>query len=988
MSGPANLFALPPGVDFPEALVAGLRARFADKPPEALARVTLYVNTRRMQRRILAIFQQGPPALLPRLRLISDLGLDPAADLPPPAPDLRRRLELTRLVGALIDQDPSLAPRTAAFDMASALVALLDEMQGEGVSLEDVTGLDVQDLSGHWARSLTFLKLIAPYLSPDDTTAPDPETRRRRQTQSLIDLWEKEPPKDPVIIAGSTGSRGTTFMLMQAVARLDQGAVVLPGVDPDMPDALWGGLLQGQGQEDHPQFRFAALAQALDTAPGDIALWHREAPPSAARNALVSLALRPAPVTDGWRRDGPKLGDLHGATQGMALVEAPDPLTEANAIALRLRQAAEDGQRAALITPDRMLTRRVAAALDRWRITPDDSAGEPLRQTPPGRLIRHITALFGQRITSETLLILLKHPLCHVGGGRNLHLLWTRELELKLRRHGPAFPSPADLRDWAVKFQDKQTKSGIEGPHSNPTPWVEWICDTLFGHDTLGETPLPELADRLMNCCIATAHGHDAGAPDTALWQGDDGQAAQKALEDLRSEAPYGGDMDPPRFAALISSILGGEVRNAVAPHPGIMIWGTLEARVQGADLVILGGLNDGSWPELPTPDPWLNRRMRRAAGLLLPDRRIGLSAHDFQQAVAAPEVLLSRSIRSTDAETVPSRWLNRITNLMSGLDDNHGPDALQAMRDRGHIWVRRARALDRPALKVAPAPRPSPAPPLAARPTRLSVTEIETLIRDPFAIYAKRVLRLSDLSPLRRAPEARDRGNVLHNVMEHFVPQMAGIPPEARQSRLMTLADEILQSEVPWPTARRLWLARLRRISARLIAQESDRQTRTVPMKTEVSGGIDVLDGMLRLVAKADRIDATPEGGIWIYDYKTGQPPTAKQQLTFNKQLLLEAVIAERGGFDGLPVNAVAGASFLALNDSLEVVPAPLEDCPVARTYDELCDLIRAYRNPETGYTAQQALESRGFESPYAQLSRAGEWDLSDTPESRKVGQ
>lgn len=988
MSGPANLFALPPGVDFPAALVAGLCARFADKPPEALARVTLYVNTRRMQRRIQAIFQHGPPALLPRLRLISDLGSDPTADLPAPTPDLRRRLELTRLVGALIDQDPTLAPRTAAFDMASALVALLDEMQGEGVSLEDVTGLDVQDLSGHWARSLSFLKLIAPYLSPDDSIAPDPVTRQRRRTQSLIDTWQKAPPSDPVIIAGSTGSRGTTFLLMKAVAQLEQGAVVLPGVDLEMSDPLWSGLLQGQGQEDHPQFRFAALADALKIAPRDIAPWHDQQPPSEARNALVSLALRPAPVTDGWRRDGPKLGDLHAATDAVALLEAPDPLTEANAIALRLRQAVEDGQRAALITPDRMLTRRVAAALDRWRIVPDDSAGEPLRQTPPGRLIRHITALFGQQLTSEALLILLKHPLCHAGGGRNLHLLWTRELELKLRRHGPAFPTPDDLRDWAMKFRDKQEDAGIRGPHSNPSPWVDWICATLFDHDSLGETPLPDLAERLIECCTATVRGHTADASDDALWQEDDGQAAQKALQELLSEAPFGGDMDPPRFAALISSILGGEVRNAVAPHPGVMIWGTLEARVQGADLVILGGLNDGSWPELPTPDPWLNRRMRAAAGLLLPDRRIGLSAHDFQQAVAAPEVLLTRSLRSTDAETVPSRWLNRITNLMSGLETNQGPDALENMRERGQIWLRRARVLDRPEHKVTPAPRPSPAPPLAARPARLSVTEIETLIRDPFAIYAKRVLRLSDLSPLRRSPEARDRGNVLHSVMEEFVPQMANIPPEERQSQLMVLADDILRKEVPWPTARRLWLARLRRISARLIAQESDRQTRSVPMKTEVSGGIDLPGGLLRLVAKADRIDATPEGGIWIYDYKTGKPPTAKQQLTFSKQLLLEAVIAERGGFDGLPLNSVAGASFLALNDSLEEVPAPLEECPVATTFDELCDLIRAYQNPETGYTAQQALESRGFESPYAQLSRAGEWDLSATPVIKKVGQ
>jgi len=275
------------------------------------------------------------------------------------------------------------------------------------------------------------------------------------------------------------------------------------------------------------------------------------------------------------------------------------------------------------------------------------------------------------------------------------------------------------------------------------------------------------------------------------VWTDPDGRKARAALDALLAEAPHAAHMAPPAFRAVLDSVLGDEIRNAVIPEKRVMIWGTLEARVQGADLVILGGLNDGTWPELPAPDPWLNRRMRAAAGLLLPERRIGLAAHDFQQAIAAPLVVLSRARRNADAETVPSRWLNRLVNLMKGLTAQNGPEALDAMRNRGQDWVEMAAAMDRPTVTVPAATRPAPRPPVATRPRELPVTDIERLIRDPFDIYAKRILRLRPLDPLHRDPDPRDRGSVLHEVMERFIPDFASLPPEDRVPRLLDTARE-----------------------------------------------------------------------------------------------------------------------------------------------------------------------------------------------------
>ncbi|WP_193140155.1 double-strand break repair protein AddB [Meridianimarinicoccus sp. MJW13] len=977
-----GLYRVPPGVDFPAALVAGLRARYAGAPPEALARVTLYVNTRRMERRITALFTEGPPCLLPRIRLVAELGQTASTDLPPAIPPLRRRLELRQLVARLLEIEPDLAPDSAAFDLATSLTALLDEMQSEGVPLSAIESLDVTDQSGHWARSQKFIALAGQFLTPDAAGGIDKEARQRLIVDGLIRDWQRTPPLEPVLIAGSTGSRGTTARLMQAVVDLPQGAVVLPGVDPHMPPDLWRSLTDPVAQQDHPQYRFAALAEAFGHDPATIPDWADCPAPSESRNRLVSLALRPAPVTDGWRRDGPDLGDLRGATEGLTLIEAPDPRGEANALALCLRKAVEDGRIAALITPDRMLTRRVTAALARWGIEPDDSAGAPLRQTAPGRLIRHVTGLAGQKLTAEALLVLLKHPLVHDAADRGQHLLWTRELELHLRRKGHAFPDAETLTAWAETYGARRVREA-----EDVALWVGWICDTCLGHDSRGTMPLADHTVWLETLVTRLSLG--PGAPDDVpapVWDENAGEEARRVLTELAQEAEAGGTMDAGEFHILVNALLGGEVRSATRPDPRVMIWGTLEARVQGADLVVLAGLNDGSWPELPDPDPWLNRRMRAQAGLLLPERRIGLSAHDFQQAIAAPEAILSRARRDGEAETVPSRWLNRLTNLMAGLPDQNGAEALSAMRARGAVWVAMAAALDRPAAPVPAAPRPAPRPPLDHRPRELPVTMVETLIRDPYAVYARRILGLRRLDPLRATADMRDRGIVLHKVMEEVVPHLKSLPPATRRDAMMTAADRAL-AELPWPTARRLWRGRLARIADRFLTAEAARQADADPIPGECKGRLELPEARFTLTAQADRIDRVADGTLRIYDYKTGAPPTDKVQKAFAKQLLLEVAIAETAGFEDLPPTPVSRAVYLGLNAKLDESPAPLDDLPTAQVLTELAQLIAAYDDPTQGYTAQPAPKTITYESDYAHLSRRGEWEFSDMPEPEDVG-
>ncbi|MGJ8611253.1 MAG: double-strand break repair protein AddB, partial [Octadecabacter sp.] len=939
--------------------------------PTDVARVEIYVNTRRMQRHLTSLFHSGDALLLPRIRLVTDLANDPiGSDIPASIAPLRRRLEVAQLVKKLIESQPTLASQDAAIDLADSLVALMSEMQGEGVPPEVIANLDVTDQSGHWQKALQFIQLVQQFFAQDQL---DGEGRQRLVTETLIDTWAQTPPDHPIIVAGSTGSRGATSLFMQAVAQLPQGAVILPGLDCDMPADVWDMLHAKKGGEDHPQFRFKALADALNIHPKDIAIWGDTDGLNRDRTGLISLSLRPAPVTHQWIKDGPDLGDIDTATRGLTLIEAPTPRAEADAIAVRLRQAVEDNQTAALISPDRMLTRQVTAALDRWNIKPDDSAGLPLQLTAPGRFLRHIADLFCEPLNAESLLVLLRHPLSNsTDKTGNKHGIYTNALELELRRYGPPFPTAESLLAWAT----------AKAKHHPDLPnWAAWVGSVLAGLHDPSAKPLTDHIDLHFDISERLSAGPDATGSGE-LWQKSAGYEAQRVMSQLRTHADAGGVMTPREYRRLVSSVLAdGEVRDRDEGHPNVLIWGTLEARVQSADLVILAGLNEGTWPESPTPDPWLNRPLRMQAGLLLPERRIGLSAHDYQQAICARDVVISRAIRSDEAETVPSRWVNRLTNLMGGLADKGGPAHLDAMRQRGDHWLALAASIAAPTVKTDPAPRPSPCPPINARPDQLSVTQIKTLIRDPYAIYARKILGLGKLDSLAHTPDAPMRGTIVHKVLEKFV--KSGIDPAdaTASDTLLTLAQDVLDELCPWPAVRALWFARIASFVPHFLAEEQKRRAFSANVDTEMWGEIKLSNLPFTLTGSADRIDKSDDGEALIYDYKTGTPPSAKQQKVFDKQLLLEAAMVERGAFKALGPMRTKAAVYIGLGNALKDQPAPLNEETPDETWARFEGLIAKWMDPSKGYTSRSAMELSKFDGDYDHLARFGEWDETDDP-------
>ena len=987
----AKVFNIPAYDAFVDTLVHGIVARFAGADPLALARVEIMVPTRRAQRAVTEAFLRhagGRPVILPSLTPIGDLDEDEldlagnlaALDLPPAIAPLQRRIALARLVAqwstTRTGTDAALTIDQAA-RLADQLAALLDQVQAERLTFERLVDLVPDDYAAHWQDVLGFLRIVTEHWPAvlAERGVMDPVARRNALVAARLTAWRDEPPGHPIVAAGSTGSVPVTADLLAAVAGLPNGCVVLPGLDPELDPATWQAV-----DPTHPQYGLARLLDRLAVDRADVPLWRPEArplvgpsPSALARQAFLREALRPAATTAAWR----DLAAMPATALGqVTYVPCPGSREEATVIALVLREVLErrdPPHTGALITPDRGLARRVAAELGRWGVTVDDSAGTPLRQTPPATFLRLAIAAVAEQFAPVPLLALAKHPLAAGGLAPAACRAVARRLErLVLRGPRPA-PGIAGLHAALTRRDDPPARVGH---------WLDRLAEAA--------APLIELTTAATASPAALLEAHlrfaeaFAAAPDAPgavrLWAGDAGEAAATVMADLADAFADLPAVAPHRYPALFDAMLDGvSVRPRHGGHPRIAILGLLEARLQRFDVAILGGLNEGVWPPAPDPDPWMSRQMRGDFGLPDADRRVGLAAHDFVQACASPTVVLTRAARVDGAPTVPARWLTRMRHVAVQAEIDFSP------ADHWRHWQT---WLDRVAPSpLAPTdPRPAPAPPVAARPRNLAVTHVQRWMRNPYDIYARHILRLRRLDPLDQPPNPAHYGSVIHGVLDAFAREFpvtpGGVLDSAAETRLLDLGEAAFAPYAEHPVVAAFWWPRFRRIAKWFVANENARRGDLRVSVTERRGAmtIDAPGGAFVLTAIADRIDVTGDDRLIIVDYKTGQHPRDPDIAAgFEPQLSLEAAIAAAGGFADVPVGPVAALEYWSLRggDPAGEMTAVGHDPEVLRrdAVAGVRDLIAAFDDPATPYECTPRAAAAPRFDDYAHLARVKEW-------------
>ncbi|GAB4144664.1 MAG: double-strand break repair protein AddB [Sphingomonadales bacterium] len=965
-----RLYTIAPGMPFTATLVDGIIARHG-ADPAAWPSLTVLVPNRRAVRALSDAFLRasgGQAALLPAIRPIGDVDAEDLAfedaalageldlTIAPAIAPLERQCLLARLVARFEQRrgGASLAPAQTA-RLAAALARLLDQIQTERLDMARLAALAPEQYSSHWQQTLKFLEVVTQHW-PAELAArgqTDPAQRRNALLEAQHRAWSVHPPSAPVIAAGTTGSVPAVADLLALIARLPQGAVVLPGFDRGLDDADWEVL-----GDSHPQGGMKRLLAHIGASREEVADWHA-APldnEAAARMRAVRIAFTPAANAHHWHRvaaGGAPLPDVR-------LIEAASPREEAGAIAFALREVLETpGKTAALVTPDRDLARRVAADLQRWGVTIDDSAGQPLAQSPAGRFLRLSAEAVINGFEPVSLLALLKHPLATLGLTRGDCRTMARRLEKALLRGVRPAPGAAGLAQAAQSRLKGDEKTALIG-------FIDRLRDQSAPLAALAATDQPLTLSEILQAHLVCAESL-AGGPD-ALWAGDDGQACAQFATELAAAAPQAAALTAPQYPALFSALMEGRViRSAVASHPRLAIWGTLEARLQSADRIILGGLNEGVWPREIAPDPWMSEPMRQAFGLPAAARRIGLGAHDFVQALAAPDILLSRASKAEGAPTVPSRWLARLKALYGGQIDS------------GQCYVDWARAIDAPP-HYNPVQRPAPRPPVAARPKCLSVTQVETWRRDPYALYARHVLKLQPLDPLDQDPSAADRGNLAHDALDRFIKKYGDHLPDDAYDRLLEEGRAVYAPLLDRPAIWGFWWPRFCQAARWFLAQQQARAGAYRVLATEVSASL-ALPGTLApftLTAKADRIDRDSDGKLEVIDYKTGTLPSDRQiEAGYAPQMPLQGWLAEQGAFAGVPAATVATLSYwpvkgLQQDQKIKTVKDPATH--IARAVQGLTQLADAFANPQMPYLSSLRPKS-ARPGDYDHLARVAEW-------------
>jgi ATP-dependent helicase/nuclease subunit B len=1016
-------------------LVAGFEVR---NHPERLAQATLYLPTRRAGRMAREIFLdelKADAAVLPRIVALGDIDEDELAfaeeseqyggaaplDIPPKLGELERRLTLARLVAAWA-KGPVLAPLVvggpaSTLALAGDLARLMDDMVTRGVGWEALDGLVPDQLDQYWQHSLEFLRIARLAWPAHLAEIEKIEPAARRDLLIAAEARRLSAHHDgPVIAAGSTGSMPATAKFLHAVGALPQGAVVLPGLDTDLDEEAWqtiGGVRDAQGKftsppsSNHPQYAMHALLTRLGIRRSDVEILGQLAPHG--RDILASEAMRPSNATAQWHRrlaEPAIVEKISGAMENLAVIAADNPEMEALAIAVAMREARHLDKSAALVTPDRALARRVIAALGRWNLAFDDSGGDALMDTPAGIFARLAAEAAANGLEPPNLLALLKHPLCRLGGAPAAFkdALETLELAL-LRGTRPQAGSGGLARDF-TRFRTELAKlrrGEVSSLHS-AEPRTRLRDDeldrarALIDRLQMALAPIEslhpakpydfaELATRHREVLMALSRDEHGAA---LAFEGQPGAALASAFDDLLGGKTQSGLLVevadyPEVFQTAFADRM---VRRPEQANVHLKIYGPLEARLTQSDRVIIGGLVEGVWPPAPRVDPWLSRPMRHELGLDLPERRIGLSAHDFAQLLGAGEVILSHAAKVGGAPAVTSRFLHRLEAVA-------GEERWNAAVAAGEKYARFAGGLDRPG-KVVPILQPAPKPPRTTRPLKLSVTAIEDWLRDPYTIYAKHILRLNPLDPVDLPLSAADRGSAIHDALGEFTQTFATSLPPDPASALRKIGEKYFAPLMERPEARALWWPRFQRIARWFSDWEIARRGHIVRIDAEIKGEIQIpLDNARTFVlsARADRIERRDDGSFAILDYKTGQPPTGKQvRMGLSPQLTLEAAILREGGFADIPADSsVSEIGYVRLsgnNPPGEQKPLELKIRPgdTPQLPDDAADearrkleaLIRAFENEDQAYTSLNLSMWSNRYGSYDDLARIKEWSAA----------
>ncbi|TAL37439.1 MAG: double-strand break repair protein AddB [Alphaproteobacteria bacterium] len=1018
----SRIFTIAPDKSFLDSVAGGILAQVGNDPLK-LSDYTILVPdraTRDLLRQAFMEQSKGKPGIMPRIDAPGDMDDDDLSlkisdnhilsqalmDIPQAVPELHRQLILAQEILKI----PGMASSVQkAIKLGGELGSFLDEIQRNNLDLQKASSFVPAEFKDQWAHTAEFLKILTETWPKElqKLGMVDPEDHKNALISIQAAHWKQHPPANPIVAVGFTDTSPAVLGLLQTVAGLPKGAVVLPGVDLQLDQKSWDVLTPV-----HPQYAFKQMLTAFGLDRAAVSEWSDNVPDpqhvrandlektNRERQKLLRETMRPAGTSEGWSglkgRKKAKRPHIDAedeeaidieALSGMDLITCSSQQEEASVIALKMRESLEvPGRTATLVTGDRSLARRVAARLRYWRIDVEDGAGETLSETPAGVFLLATANMAAEEWAPVATLEALKHPLATLG---ETHEAFAQKLSVleDMVFHGPR-PGPGHegvkgvlkaAFNRAARRPDHRPLADLNADKQKLDAWLDAIeaaGKPLFDKMSEGKTlPFAEFLDDHIRFAEALAKTADETGADR-LWRGDDGVKAARFLTQLRDAAKYIPDLTGEDYVDVLQGLMRDvSLKSTSAPHPTLKILTPEQARLTKADIMIVGGINDESWPKRPDESPWLSPDMGKALGLPPAEAQIGHAAHQFVQATSNPNVLLSRSVRSGDAPTVASPFLTRLMMVLKGANlDQEIQSKTQLLEIHD--------AMQTPA-DVKPIAPPEPRPPSSARPKELPVTAIEKLMRDPYAVYAKYVLKLRPKTPLDASPSVAERGTFTHDALDTFVKKYPDKLPDNAYDELLKIGRESFETRINNPNVQAFWWPRFERIAKWFVKFEEERREMTRTLGTEVRGKLEIDMGggeVFTLTTIADRVDRNSDDQLAVIDYKTGAVPTQKSvALGYSPQLTLEALIAFRGGFDKIDASEVGELQYWKLSGGKPAADVTKVRGDVKQLVTEanegIQNLVKAFNDSKTPYLSTPRPEWAPRYNDYKHLSRSGEW-------------
>jgi ATP-dependent helicase/nuclease subunit B len=860
---------------------------------------------------------------LGRSTLLTELGLPEA--LLPIIPHSRRIQELTRLVQDSLHA--TALPFAQAFRMASDLASLIDAWAWYELDFNRLQAIAPSHLASHWQQHLNALELISA-LWPKRLASLG-MIEAATHTVQVVQHIVKHYPNSPhhFVLAGVVHPAPLLHTLAKTIAAHPKGLWVLAGYERSVT----------QPPPHHPAYLQQRMLAHTGIAAADV-------PDMVAHDSVTPTSKARQDSIAAHLHDDDKVWaalpttTLAEGLNNVSLVACPTLEDEARCIALKIRDTVEHPTKTiAVVTPHRGLTQRIRLMLSQWGIVPNTSDGSGLEQSLVGRFLRLLVAVAQDPCDAITLLGLLKHPLCALGGDAAQTRAYAQHLETRLFRH--------KLAPYTLEIIDFHSRD-------YPTQWHGLKTILTLSH----AQTLRRILERLQTIATETSAGK--------AWHEADGQAAHQALQDWQAHT-YDQALSLDDVAVLLGDWLQQvSLHTGHGQHPRVFLWGWLESQLQRPDVLIMASLTDGVLPPKPAPSLWLNAAMHNVLGLPSPEAEQGFAAHIYRHNLHAAEVMLTYAQRDGDSPQLPSVWLQRWQALC----------AVQKYPWHSEWRERAARFYTQ-----SHSPRPEPLPKPASRPHRLSATNLELLVKNPYGYYAKEILGLHKAKEIARAFEAADYGSLVHGLLCDFVRAYPDTIDDSAAAWLFAQAKQRLTTLADSPDITTFRLAQLEAVLQHYLQQERRHRQHYQPWQQEEKAEWDypLSDSRLTFVAKVDRMDIhRATQAAHIIDYKTGNAPSksAVNQHFIAWQLTLAGMMVQAGAFGNASHDV----------DTLHYWPIKLNSTATTITVDDdfwanaqacLDAIVCHYWQSDTPYLVWPHPDIKATYDDYAHLARRDEW-------------